>query len=40
MSVSELEHTLDEMTREELKTPSGSVELEMFGMKSTEKKAP
>lgn len=37
MSVPELEHTLDEMTRAEFKTPHGSVALEMFRMKSTEK---
>lgn len=38
MSVPKLEHTLDEMTRAEFKTPPGSVGLEMFGMKSTGKK--
>lgn len=37
MSVSELEHTLDEMTRAEFKTLPGSVALEMFRMESTEK---
>lgn len=40
MSMPEIEHTLEEMTRAEFKTPPGSVELEMFGMKSTEKNAP
>lgn len=37
MSVPELEHTLDEMTRAEFKTLPGSVALEMFRMESTEK---
>ena len=38
MSVPKLEHTMDEMTRAEFKTPPGSVGLKMFGMKSTGKK--